>query len=180
MKKESVRLVWMDLEMSGLNFDHDVILEIATLVTDNQLNILAEGPNIAIHHPESVLQGMDAWCVRTHGASGLSDKVRQSTFSEAEAEAITLAFLKEHITDGAPPLCGNSICTDRRFLTARMPQLDRFFHYRHVDVSTVKELMKRWKPKGFTSFKKEAPHEALADIRLSIEELKHYRQWFVP
>ena len=169
------RLVWLDLEMTGLDPDNDSILEIATIVTDQDLNELAVGPVCAIRHPQSVLDNMDNWNTEHHTASGLWQRVLQSTVSMYEAERDTLEFLSAWTEQGASPLCGNSICQDRRFLVRLMPELERWFHYRNLDVSTLKELARRWAPHLLESFVKESRHEALADIRESIQELRHYR-----
>jgi oligoribonuclease len=169
-------LVWIDLEMTGLNPDVDHIIEIATIVTDAQLNVVAEGPVIAIHQPEPVLAGMDDWNRRTHGESGLTDRVRRSTFNAIDAELQTLEFLHQHAQAGASPMCGNSICQDRRFLAREMPALEKFFHYRNLDVSTLKELARRWAPDVLAGLQKTSKHLALDDIRESIEELRYYRQ----
>lgn len=169
-------LIWIDLEMTGLDPDTDRIIEIATVVTDKELNELAEGPVIAIHQPESVLSRMDDWNQRTHGESGLLDRVRESRATTAEAERRTLDFLREHVPEGTSPMCGNSICQDRRFLHRLMPDLERYFHYRHLDVSTLKELARRWAPGVAAGVTKESRHLALDDIRDSIEELRYYRR----
>lgn len=171
-------LVWIDLEMTGLDPLRDHVIEIATIVTDSALNVLAEGPVIAIHQPESVLTGLDEWNRNTHGASGLLDRVRASKVTAAEAAARTLAFLALHAEAGASPMCGNSICQDRRFLAREMPELERFFHYRNLDVSTVKELARRWAPQVLDGVQKSSTHAALDDVRESIEELAHYRRVF--
>lgn len=168
-------LVWIDLEMSGLDPDTCEILEIATLVTDGQLELLAEGPDIVIHQPDPVLDRMDAWCTRQHGQSGLTAQVRASTTSLAEAEARTLEFLRAHCSPGKSPLCGNSIGHDRRFLLRYMPQVSSFLHYRMVDVSSIKELTRRWYP-SLSAPRKGETHRALDDIRESIQELRHYRK----
>lgn len=168
-------LVWIDLEMSGLDPDTCEILEIATLVTDGQLELLAEGPDIVIHQPDPVLDRMDAWCTRQHGQSGLTAQVQASTTSLAEAEARTLEFLRAHCSPGKSPLCGNSIGHDRRFIVRYMPALAEFLHYRSIDVSSVKELARRWYPDLPTHPKGET-HRALDDIRESIQELRHYRK----
>lgn len=172
------RLVWIDLEMTGLDPEQERIIEIATIVTDANLNILAEGPVIAIHQPDAVLDAMDEWCTRTHGENGLTQRVRDSQTSEAEAEQQTLAFLRQHLEAGQSPLCGNSIGQDRRFLVKYMPELERFFHYRNLDVSTVKELARRWRPDVLAGVRKKGSHLALDDIRDSIAELQHYREQF--
>lgn len=172
-------LIWIDLEMTGLEPEKEVIIEIATIVTDAQLNIIAEGPSIAIHQSDALLNGMDEWCTNQHGKSGLTERVRQSTVNTQEAEQQTLAFLKQHVAKGASPMCGNTVSQDRRFLVRYMPELEAFFHYRHIDVSTLKELAKRWKPSVAAGFKKESTHLALDDIRDSIEELKYYRKTFI-
>ena len=169
------RLIWIDLEMSGLNPDSDVIIEIATIVTDADLRTIAEGPMLAIHQPDSVLNNMDEWNTRQHGQSGLTQRVRESKISVAEAEAQTIAFLQKHLQKGDSPMCGNSICQDRRFLANYMPDLEAFFHYRNLDVSTLKELARRWKPAVLEGMKKKPSHLALDDIKDSIEELRYYR-----
>jgi oligoribonuclease len=169
-------LIWIDLEMTGLDTDSDSIIEIATVVTDAQLNVLAEGPVLAIHTPDPVLAAMDEWNTRQHGASGLADRVRASTVSLADAEGATLEFLKTWVQGGVSPMCGNSICQDRRFMARQMPQLERYFHYRNLDVSTIKELARRWMPQLAAGFTKQASHLALADIHDSIRELLYYRQ----
>lgn len=169
-------LIWIDLEMTGLDTQNDVIIEIATVVTDAQLNILAEGPVLAIHQPDSALNGMDEWNRRQHGGSGLTERVRQSTISEAEAERQTLEFLKGYVPAGKSPMCGNSICQDRRFLARCMPKLERYFHYRNLDVSTLKELARRWRPEVLSGFGKSSAHLALDDIKDSIRELQYYRE----
>lgn len=172
-------LIWIDLEMTGLDPDRDVIIEMATIVTDSDLNTLAEGPVIAIHQPEEILAGMDEWNTRQHGQSGLTQRVRESTVSMAEAEAQTLAFLEQWVPKRSSPICGNSICQDRRFLYRHMPRLEGYFHYRNLDVSTLKELAARWAPQVRESFKKGNTHLALDDIRESIAELRHYRDHFI-
>jgi len=171
-------LVWLDLEMTGLNPDSDVIIEIATVVTDKDLNILAEGPVLAIHQSDEVLAGMDEWNQKQHGGSGLVDRVRASSVSVEDAEVETLVFLKQFVPAGESPLCGNSICQDRRFMFRLMPELERFFHYRHLDVSTVKELARRWKPELYDAHEKPGAHLALDDVKASIEELRYYREVF--
>ena len=171
----SDNLIWIDLEMTGLDTQNDLILEIATVVTDAQLNIIAEGPALAIHQSDEVLAGMDDWNQRQHGRSGLIERVRRSDYDEHRAEQATLEFLSQHAAKGASPMCGNSICQDRRFLARCMPELEAYFHYRNLDVSTLKELAKRWYP-GMKGFSKSSAHLALDDIRDSIEELRYYRQ----
>jgi oligoribonuclease len=168
-------LIWIDMEMTGLQPDSDRVIEIAMLVTDPQLNVLATGPVLVVHQPDSVLESMDSWNKSTHAKSGLIEKVRASDLTEADAERQALAFLAAHVPPGASPMCGNSICQDRRFLARWMPRLEAHFHYRNLDVSTLKELVKRWKPE-LKSFAKEGKHEALADILESLEELKFYRK----
>lgn len=168
-------LIWIDLEMTGLAPARDMIIEIATIVTDKDLNVLAEGPVMAIHQDEQVLAGMDEWNQRQHGGSGLLARVRASRVDAAEAEARTLAFLMPLVPAGASPMCGNSICQDRRFLARLMPSLERYFHYRNLDVSTLKELARRWAPGVLDGLTKQDAHLALADIRESIRELAHYR-----
>ncbi|MCC5887848.1 MAG: oligoribonuclease [Gammaproteobacteria bacterium] len=168
-------LVWMDLEMTGLDPDENVIIEMATLLTDSQLEVIAEGPVMAIHQPESELAKMDDWNVKQHGGSGLTARVRASSVDMRAAEAATLAFLRQYLEPGMSPLCGNSICQDRRFLARHMPALNAFLHYRMIDVSTVKELARRWHPAALEGFTKEGAHLALEDIKDSIAELKHYR-----
>jgi oligoribonuclease len=170
------RLVWIDLEMTGLDPLADRIIEIATLVTDSDLNLVAEGPVVAIHQPDEVLAGMDAWNRRTHGETGLLERVRGSSATAAEAEQSTLGFLREYVEAGASPMCGNSICQDRRFLAREMPALEKFFHYRNLDVSTLKELARRWAPAIFAGLQKNSTHLALDDIRESVEELRYYRR----
>jgi len=169
-------LIWIDLEMTGLNPDTDVILEIATVVTDSDLNVIAEGPVLAIFQPDEMLNQMDEWNTTHHGQSGLIQRVKESTISTQEAERLTLEFLQNHIPKGKSPMCGNSICQDRRFLWRLMPQLEAYFFYRHIDVSTLKELAKRWKPTIADGFKKESQHLALQDIHDSIAELQYYRR----
>lgn len=170
-------LIWIDLEMTGLDTQRDSILEIATLVTDAQLNVLAEGPEIAIRHPLAALEAMDEWNTRHHGESGLWQRALDSHHDIAAAERLTLAFLADWTVAGTSPMCGNSICQDRRFLHRLMPELERWFHYRNVDVSTLKELARRWHPAIVDSLVKENRHTALSDIRESVAELRHYRQF---
>ena len=169
-------LIWIDLEMTGLKPDVDVIIEMATIVTDSQLRRVAEGPVIAIHQPDSVLDGMDEWNKRTHGASGLLARVRDSKWTMAMAENRTMEFLTALVEPNASPMCGNSICQDRRFLARHMPTLEKFFHYRNLDVSTLKELARRWAPEIIPGFSKQGEHKALADIQESIRELAFYRR----
>lgn len=172
-------LVWVDMEMTGLDPDTDRIIEVAVVVTDPDLNVLAEGPVFAIHQPDEVLDRMDAWNKGTHGRSGLIDRVKASTVTEADAETALIAFLKHFVPSGKSPMCGNTICQDRRFMVRGMPKLEAFFHYRNLDVSTLKELCKRWKPEIASGFKKHQKHTALADIVESIEELRYYREHFI-
>ncbi|BFM13009.1 oligoribonuclease [Simiduia litorea] len=172
-------LIWIDLEMTGLDPDTDVIIEIATIVTDAQLNVLAEGPVFAVHQSDAALAGMDEWNTRQHGGSGLTQRVKDSKTSAQEAEAATIAFLEQWVPKGKSPMCGNSICQDRRFLVRGMPALERFFHYRNLDVSTVKELARRWAPEVLAGVKKSSSHLAMDDIRDSIAELQHYRKEFI-
>ncbi|WP_404363936.1 oligoribonuclease [Marinobacter sp.] len=174
----SDRLVWIDLEMTGLDPEKERIIEMATLITDSDLNLVAEGPVIAVHQPNSLLDAMDEWCRRTHGGTGLTQRVQESRITEAEAEQATLDFLKQHLEPGQSPLCGNSIGQDRRFLVKYMPELEGFFHYRNLDVSTIKELARRWRPDVLDGVKKKGTHLALDDIRDSIDELRHYRENF--
>ena len=171
-------LIWIDLEMTGLDPDKDVIIEIATLITDADLNILAEGPTYAVHQPDSILATMDEWNTNQHGKSGLTQRVRDSKISPAQAEADTIAFLEQWVPKGKSPICGNSICQDRRFLVRGMPQLEAYFHYRNLDVSTIKELARRWRPDVLAGVKKTSAHLALDDIKDSIAELQHYRDTF--
>lgn len=169
-------LIWIDLEMTGLNPDKDLIIEIATVVTDKHLSVLGEGPVYALHQPDSVLEGMDEWNTRQHSMSGLTERVRQSTVSGAEAEQGTLEFLRKFVDQGASPMCGNSICQDRRFLVRYMPELAKYFHYRNLDVSTLKILAQLWAPEVSGRFEKNSAHLALADIHDSIRELRFYRE----
>jgi oligoribonuclease len=179
MAAKDDHLIWIDLEMTGLNVDHDHILEIATVVTDSALNILAEGPVLAIYQPESSLSTMDEWNVKHHGQSGLIERVRTSLIDESSAEKTTLEFLEKWVPAGKSPMCGNSICQDRRFLWNYMPKLESYFHYRNLDVSTVKILAQRWAPALMQGLKKNAAHQALDDIHDSIQELIYYRQHFI-
>jgi oligoribonuclease len=172
-------LIWIDLEMTGLDPERDHIIEMATIVTDTDLNVLAEGPVIAVHQSDEVLAGMDEWNTRTHGQSGLTQRVRDSRIGVAEAEALTLAFLEQWVPRGKSPICGNSIGQDRRFLVRYMPRLEAYFHYRNLDVSTLKELAARWAPAVRDAFVKQGTHQALDDIRESIAELRHYREHFL-
>ena len=176
---KKTNLIWIDLEMTGLVPDKDIIIEIATVVTDANLNVLAEGPSIAIHQNNKHLDSMDEWNTRQHAKSGLIQRVKESSISVNEAEKQTLEFLMKYVDSGASPMCGNSICQDRRFLYNYMPKLEKFFHYRHIDVSTLKELAIRWKPDVVTSSFKQSKHLALSDIYDSINELKHYREHFI-
>ena len=179
MPQNPNNLIWIDLEMTGLDTTQDVIIEIATIVTDSQLNTLAEGPVLAIHQTDEILNGMDDWNTKQHGSSGLTERVKNSTVNEAEAERQTIEFLRQYVPANASPMCGNSICQDRRFLARHMPELEAYFHYRHLDVSSVKELAKRWAPEVFKGFSKQSSHLALDDIRDSIDELKYYREHFL-
>ncbi len=179
MTAKDQNLIWIDLEMTGLLPESDVIIEIATVVTDAHLNTLAEGPVLAIHQTESVLTGMDEWNTRQHGQSGLTQRVRDSQISTEQAEQATLQFLAQWVAPGKSPMCGNSICQDRRFMARCMPQLEAFFHYRNLDVSTLKELARRWKPDILKGIDKQGSHLALNDIYDSIAELKHYREHFL-
>lgn len=175
----SNNLVWIDLEMTGLDPDEDVIIEIATIVTDSQLNTLAEGPVIAIKQPDALLDAMDEWNTNTHGSSGLIQRVQDSSINCHEAEQQTLDFLHQHVAAGSSPLCGNSVHQDRRFLVRYMPELESFVHYRNLDVSTLKELASRWRPELLAGFKKTGSHQALDDIRESINEMRYYREHFL-
>ena len=176
---KKTNLIWIDLEMTGLIPESDVIIEIATVVTDANLNVIEEGPSLAIHQNSDLLDGMDDWNTKQHNQSGLVQRVIESKVSTAEAESQTLDFLIKYVDQGASPMCGNSICQDRRFLYNYMPKLEKFFHYRHIDVSTLKELAVRWKPSIISSTYKKSRHLALSDVYDSIDELKHYREYFI-
>ncbi len=179
MPQDPNALIWIDLEMTGLSPDTDRIIEIATIVTDNHLTVLAEGPVLAVHQADAVLNGMDEWNTRTHGASGLTQRVRESTLTESEVERLTLEFIQQYVPKNKSPLCGNSICQDRRFLARYMPALEGYVHYRNLDVSSIKELVRRWRPALADGFDKKNTHRALDDIRESIEELRYYREHFL-
>ncbi len=179
MAQNPNNLIWIDMEMTGLSPESDCIIEVALVITDSELNTVAEGPVLVVHQPDEVLDGMDAWNKSTHGKSGLIEKVKASTLDHAAVEARLLEFLKEFVPVRISPMCGNSICQDRRFLARWMPDLEAYFHYRNLDVSTLKELAKRWKPEVAQALKKHGKHEALADIYESIEEMKHYREHFI-
>ena len=176
MAQDQNRLIWVDMEMTGLDPDRDRILEVALVVTDSQLDTVAEAPVLVVHQPDAVLDAMDDWNKGTHGRSGLIDRVRASMLDEGEVEARMLAFLAEYVPGRASPMCGNSICQDRRFMARGMPKLEAYFHYRNLDVSTLKELVRRWKPEVAKGLTKQGKHEALADIYDSFEELKSYRE----
>jgi len=179
MAENAQRLVWVDMEMTGLDPDAERILEVATVVTEADLSLVAEAPVLVIHQSDTLLDAMDKWNKSTHAKSGLIDKVRASTLTEEQAQEQLLAFLKTHVPAGKSPLCGNTVSQDRRFMRRYMPRLEAFFHYRNLDVSTLKELALRWKPQVYKSFVKHSRHEALADIHESIAELKHYREHFL-
>ncbi len=178
-QRSEFNLIWVDMEMTGLDPENDAIIEIAVVVTDPELNVLAEGPVLAIHQSDEVLDKMDAWNKGTHGRSGLIDRVKASTVTEKDAEDIVMNFLRQYVPKGKSPMCGNTICQDRRFMAKGMPRLETYFHYRNLDVSTLKELCRRWKPELVSNFKKQQKHTALADILESIEELRYYRQHFI-
>lgn len=179
MPQDPNALIWIDLEMTGLDTENDRIIEMATIVTDSQLQIIAEGPVLAVHQSNELLDGMDEWNTKTHGKTGLTERVKASTLSESEAEQQTIEFLEQFISKGKSPMCGNSICQDRRFLARTMPTLEAFFHYRNLDVSSFKEIAKRWKPEILAGFNKKNTHKALDDIHESIEELIYYRQHLI-
>lgn len=178
MKPNANHLIWLDLEMTGLDPDKDKIIEIATIITDRHLRVIAEGPEIAVFQSDEILNGMDEWNTKHHTRSGLVERVKQSTLDEEAAEAQTLDFVMQYVPPGKSPICGNTICQDRRFLYRHMPKLEKYFHYRNLDVSTVKELAKHWQPNIVKQFKKKTKHQAMEDIRESIAELKHYRDTF--
>ncbi len=179
MAQNENRLVWLDMEMTGLDPEKERIIEVAVVVTEPDLTVVAEGPVLVVHQPDSLLDAMDSWNTSTHGKSGLTDKVRASTISEAQAEQMLVEFLAQHVPAGKSPLCGNTISQDRRFMFRYMPKLEAFFHYRNLDVSTLKELARRWRPDVYKGFDKKSRHEALADIYESIQELKYYREHFL-
>ncbi|MDX5152493.1 MAG: oligoribonuclease [Acidiferrobacterales bacterium] len=179
MPQDPNNLIWIDLEMTGLNPEADRIIEVATIVTDSQLNILAEGPVIAVHQADEIMNSMDEWNTRTHGKTGLTERVKNSRTVENEAEKQTIDFLKQYVGKNQSPMCGNSICQDRRFLARYMPELEAWFHYRNLDVSSIKELAKRWKPEILSGYSKKNTHQAMDDIRESIEELQYYRKHFM-
>jgi oligoribonuclease len=179
MAQDPANLIWIDMEMSGLNPDSDRILEIAIIVTDSQLNVIAAAPVFVVHQPDEVLNGMDSWNTSTHAKSGLVGRVKASTSTEAEVEQAMVEFLSQHVPPNVSPMCGNSVHQDRRFLARNMPKLEAYFLYRNLDVSTLKELARRWKPQIMAGFAKHGKHEALADIHESIEELKYYREHFL-
>lgn len=176
---DQLNLIWIDLEMTGLDTFNDSIIEIATVVTDKNLKVLAEGPSLTIHQPDEVLDAMDEWNTRQHGQSGLTERVRNSELSATEAESETLEFLKSWVPEGKSPMCGNSICQDRRFMAREMPLLEAYFHYRNLDVSSIKELVVRWRPELLGGFSKKGSHLALDDIYDSIAELQYYREHFI-
>lgn len=179
MAQDANSLIWIDMEMSGLSPESDRVLELAIVITDSQLNVVAEGPVKVVHQADDVFERMDSWNKSTHKKSGLIDRSKASTQNETEVEAELIGFLEQYVPLSASPMCGNSICQDRRFLARHMPKLEAFFHYRNLDVSTLKELAKRWKPGIMSGFAKHGKHEALADIHESIEELKYYREHFL-
>lgn len=179
MAQNDTHLVWVDMEMSGLDPDKDVVLEVALVVTDKDLNLVEEGPVLVVHQSDAVLDGMDSWNKGTHGKSGLIDKVKSSPLSETDVEMQMIEFMKQHVGERKSPMCGNSICQDRRFMARHLPGLEAYFHYRNLDVSTLKELAARWRPDLKDGFKKANNHTALADIQESIEELRYYREHFI-
>lgn len=179
MAQDSTNLIWIDLEMTGLDPDTDLIIEIATIITDKELNIIAEGPVLAVHQPDEAIAAMDDWNQKHHGQSGLIDRIKASTIDDAEAERQTIEFLEKWVPANKSPICGNSICQDRRFLYRYMPKLEDYFHYRNLDVSTLKELANRWAPELQKGFKKKSVHKALDDIIESIDEMKYYREHFI-
>ena len=179
MTQDSSNLIWIDLEMTGLDPDNDLIIEIATIITDKNLNILAEGPVLAVHQSGSAIEGMDDWNQKHHGQSGLIERVKVSTINDTEAETQTIEFLRQWVPENKSPICGNSICQDRRFLYRYMPKLENYFHYRNIDVSTLKELAARWAPDIYNGFQKKSVHKALDDIIESIDEMKYYREHFI-
>jgi oligoribonuclease len=178
-KSDAENLIWIDMEMTGLSPENDRIIEVAIVITDKHLEILAQSDEIAVHQSDERLAGMDKWNTSTHGKSGLTDRVKASTFDDAAAEAAMIAFASQWVPKGASPMCGNSICQDRRFMANYMPKLEEFFHYRNLDVSTLKELAKRWRPEVAKGFAKRSAHTALADIIESIEEMRYYRETFL-
>ncbi len=177
--KHPDNLIWLDMEMTGLDPDNDKIIELAAVITDAELNVLAESPVLVVHQNDAIMDGMDDWNKATHGRSGLIEKVKASTLDEAAASAQMLDFFKQYVPANKSPMSGNSICQDRRFMARYMPELEAFFHYRNLDVSVFKELARRWKPEVYKGFKKRGKHEALADIYESIDELKYYREHFI-
>ncbi|MBI2313233.1 MAG: oligoribonuclease [Betaproteobacteria bacterium] len=179
MAQDANNLIWLDMEMTGLSPDQDRIIEVAMVITDSQLNVIAESPALAVKQPDAVLDAMDSWNRGTHGKSGLTDRVKGSLLDESKVEAMMLAFLAPHVPSKASPMCGNSVCQDRRFLARYMPKLETYFHYRNLDVSTLKELVRRWKPDVAAGLVKQGKHQALADIYESIDELKYYREHFI-
>lgn len=178
MALDESNLIWLDLEMTGLDPHKDVCLELGTIVTDSELNILAEGPVIAIHQSDEILENMDPWCITQHGKTGLTQRCRESQYTEEDATRITLEFLRQYVPAGKSPMCGNSICQDRRFMFVHLPELEQFFHYRNLDVSTIKELARRWRPDLIKKMKKVGVHLTLEDIRESIQELQLYKDEF--
>lgn len=179
MTQDPNNLIWIDLEMTGLDTQKDAVIEIATIMTDGELNVLEEGPVFAIHQPDEIINAMDDWNKNQHSKSGLVERVRQSHISETEAERLTIEFIERYVPPNKSPMCGNSICQDRRFLARCMPKLEAYFHYRNLDVSTIKELARRWAPQLYKDFSKDATHLALDDIRESVRELKYYRECFI-